>query len=94
MNEKKIVKVCGLREPENIREVAAAGADWLGLIFYPRSPRYAGNDGGSLKEEVYNAGRRLKKVGVFVDAPLEQMLRIDRSTEYYPCITHAGIRII
>ena len=35
-----IVKVCGLREAENIRDVAALGADWLGLIFWPQSPRY------------------------------------------------------
>ena len=35
-----IVKVCGMREPENIREVAALGVDWIGFIFYPKSPRY------------------------------------------------------
>lgn len=34
-----IVKVCGLREADNIRAVEATGADWLGFIFYPRSPR-------------------------------------------------------
>ena len=35
-----IVKVCGMREPENIRDVAALGVDWIGFIFYPKSPRY------------------------------------------------------
>ena len=35
-----IVKVCGMREPENIRDVAALGVDWIGFIFYPQSPRY------------------------------------------------------
>lgn len=34
-----IVKVCGMREPENIRAVERAGADWMGFIFYARSPR-------------------------------------------------------
>ena len=34
-----IVKVCGMRDPDNIRAVAEAGADWMGFIFYPRSPR-------------------------------------------------------
>ena len=35
-----IVKVCGMREPENIRDVAALGVDWIGFIFFPKSPRY------------------------------------------------------
>ena len=35
-----IVKVCGMRQPENIREVEQAGADWIGLICYDRSPRF------------------------------------------------------
>ena len=29
-----------MREPENIRDVAALGVDWIGFIFYPKSPRY------------------------------------------------------
>lgn len=29
-----------MREPENIRSIAALGIDWMGLIFYPKSPRY------------------------------------------------------
>lgn len=35
-----IIKVCGLREPDNIRAVETTGADWFGFIFYPPSPRY------------------------------------------------------
>ena len=38
-----LIKVCGMREPDNIRRVAEAGADWMGFIFYARSPRFAGN---------------------------------------------------
>lgn len=33
------VKICGIRRPEDARAVAHAGADALGLVFYPRSPR-------------------------------------------------------
>ena len=29
-----IIKVCGMRDPENIREVAVLGIDWIGLIFF------------------------------------------------------------
>lgn len=38
-----VVKVCGMRDAENIRQVAALGVDLIGLIFYPKSPRYVRN---------------------------------------------------
>ena len=37
----KIIKVCGMCEAENIRDVESLeGIDMLGFIFYPKSPRY------------------------------------------------------
>lgn len=63
-----------MRDPENIRVVAASGADWIGLIFYPRSPRYVGDGDAALKGEFRRDGHRVRKVGVFVDAPPEQMI--------------------
>ena len=36
-----IIKVCGMREPQNIREVAALAINWIGFIFYERSKRFA-----------------------------------------------------
>ena len=35
-----LIKVCGMRDAQNIREVAALGVNLIGLIFYPKSPRY------------------------------------------------------
>ena len=35
-----LIKVCGMRDTQNIREVAALGVNLIGLIFYPKSPRY------------------------------------------------------
>ena len=35
-----IIKVCGMREPQNIREVAALAINWIGFIFYERSKRF------------------------------------------------------
>ena len=32
-----IVKVCGMREPDNIRAVEQTGPDWMGFIFFPLS---------------------------------------------------------
>ena len=37
------LKICGMRQPENIRAVATLGPDYMGFIFYPLSPRYAGD---------------------------------------------------
>jgi phosphoribosylanthranilate isomerase len=34
------IKICGLSTAEAIHTAAAAGADWVGLVFYPRSPRH------------------------------------------------------
>ena len=37
--EPKIVKVCGMRNAENIQQVAALGVDWIGMVFCKASPR-------------------------------------------------------
>ena len=31
-----IIKVCGMRDPENIRAVSALDIDLLGFVFYPK----------------------------------------------------------
>ncbi len=59
-----IVKVCGMREAENIRAVEALGVDWMGFIFWESSSRYVSQHPDYLP-------MRAKRVGVFVDAPLD-----------------------
>src|SRR3569833_1385054 len=34
------IKVCGMRDAENIKEVAALEPDYMGFIFYKNSTRY------------------------------------------------------
>lgn len=63
-----IVKVCGMREAENIRAVEQAGADWMGFIFFPRSARYVANRPTYLPA-------RCKRVGVFVDESTRLILQ-------------------
>jgi len=57
------IKVCGLRNYENISNVIIAGAEYVGFIFHKASPRYF-NDALS-----FDAMRTIKatKVGVFVN---------------------------
>lgn len=62
-----LVKVCGMREPENIRAVAEAGADWIGFIFYPKSPRYV----AAVPDGVPDGVRR---IGVFVAPDYEEIV--------------------
>ena len=62
------VKVCGMREPDNIRAVEQLGADWLGFIFWPRSSRYVSERPSYLPQQA-------KRVGVFVDADMEDVLQ-------------------
>lgn len=61
-----IIKVCGMREAENIREVEALGIDLMGFIFWPKSKRYVAEPPQYLPTQV-------KKVGVFVDATPEDI---------------------
>ncbi len=38
-----VLKVCGLKDPENIKQVALK-PDFMGFIFYPESKRFVGDD--------------------------------------------------
>lgn len=62
-----IIKVCGMREAENIRAVEALGIDYMGFIFWPPSGRYVGAKPSYLP-------RHCRRVGVFVDAALPDIL--------------------
>ncbi len=60
-----------MRDPENIRQVAALRPDFMGFIFYPPSPRYAGELNAD-DLEVLDASTA--RVGVFVDPAKEDVL--------------------
>ena len=66
---KPIIKVCGMREARNIREVEALGIDLMGFIFWPKSSRYVSIRPNYLPQKV-------KRVGVFVNEDIEQVKRI------------------
>lgn len=67
------VKVCGMTQLEQVRQLDAMGVDFAGFIFYPKSSRYVARhlSGEKLKKEKL----RLGKVGVFVNATYEEMMK-------------------
>ncbi len=58
-----------MRNPANIAEVAALRPDYMGFIFYDKSPRYVGKD-----FELSTLNNSIKKVGVFVNERTEEIL--------------------
>lgn len=63
---KPLLKICGMNH--DIAEVAALQPDYLGFIFYEKSPRYFD------KEVIASLPLGIKKVGVFVDEKISKIL--------------------
>jgi len=61
------VKVCGVTDPANALAAVELGADYLGLNFYPGSPRFV--DVERALEIAGAVAGRVPLVGVFVNAP-------------------------
>ena len=60
------IKVCGITQMEQLKELNALGIDYAGMIFYARSSRYMLNKLNS--SEIKSMNLSIKKVGVFVNA--------------------------
>ncbi|MBQ2196679.1 MAG: phosphoribosylanthranilate isomerase [Prevotella sp.] len=76
-----IIKVCGMRDADNIREVSELDIDMMGFIFWKDSPRFVrmiSSHAGIIPDyseerlnknsgKVVDDQHRIKRVGVFVD---------------------------
>ena len=71
------LKVCGLTKMDQIQELVSLNIDFLGFIFYDRSPRFVLNH-LSLEEisEINHQG----KVGVFVNETVEKIVEISEKS--------------
>ena len=99
------LKVCGMRQSENIQRLLQLEPDYMGFIFYGKSPR---NAEGILNEELLKEfPNTTKKVGVFVNAPIQELkekvgqykldyvqLHGDESVEYVGELFAIGIKVI
>jgi phosphoribosylanthranilate isomerase len=68
------IKICGLTRAEDVAEVVAAGADAIGFVFYPPSPRYvSAADAAALVRQVPPF---VSTVGLFVNPTLTQVQEV------------------
>jgi phosphoribosylanthranilate isomerase len=71
------VKICGIRRPQDLQAAVAAGADALGFVFAPGSPRILGVDEARVLAGQVPAF--VSRVGLFMDqtqAEVEQVLAV------------------
>lgn len=95
-----LIKVCGMTEAENIRNVELQGVDMIGFIFYPKSPR-------CLCQMPRYLPACAKRVGVFVNESKENILMYtdrfsldyiqlhgNEAPEYCRSLHNAGLHLI
>ena len=70
------VKICGITNTEDALVAVEAGADAIGFIFVPNTPRFI--EVAAAREIAGGVPERVKKVGVFVDEPVEAVNRLAR----------------
>ncbi len=71
--DRLLIKICGMKYPPNIKDVVALNPDFLGFIFYRKSPRYV----EPFPFEALNLiPPTIKKTGVFVNEKLDDILTV------------------
>ena len=65
------VKICGMRDVDNILRAASFVPDYMGFIFYPLSPRFVGNS----FEIPPDLASTIRRVGVFVNEETDLILK-------------------
>ncbi|MBI9067865.1 MAG: phosphoribosylanthranilate isomerase [Salinivirgaceae bacterium] len=63
------IKICGMRDANNIKVIDALNPDYLGFIFYEKSPRF-------VSEEIELPETNAEKVGVFVNQPMSFIIHM------------------
>ncbi len=67
------VKVCGMTDMDQVRQLDEIGVEFCGFIFYPKSPRYVFKHVPAT--EIKKIKGHINKVGVFVNAYADDILK-------------------
>jgi phosphoribosylanthranilate isomerase len=67
------IKICGITGVKDALSCAELGADAIGLVFYPKSPRFVTDD--RAREICFTLPKDIKRVGVFVDETFASIMR-------------------
>jgi phosphoribosylanthranilate isomerase len=100
-----LIKICGMKYPQNIKEVAFLKPDMLGFIFYKKSSRYIGEDFDfTLLDDIRE---ELATVAVFVNEELDKAEEIaarygfeyvqlhgDESPDFCKVLDQQGVKVI
>src|SRR5687768_6982588 len=65
------IKVCGITNAEDARAACDYGADALGFIFVPRTPRYVGGDLAAARRLMHDVPPLAWRIGVFDTPPAD-----------------------
>ncbi|KON65561.1 N-(5'-phosphoribosyl)anthranilate isomerase [Komagataeibacter europaeus] len=98
------VKICGIRDHAGLDAAAQAGADWVGFVFFSRSPRYVTAQAASaLARDMAVDGP--KRIGLFVrptdddirrvldHVPLDGLQIYDDAGRIEAIRTHSGLPV-
>ncbi|MGZ5202070.1 MAG: phosphoribosylanthranilate isomerase, partial [Telluria sp.] len=65
------IKICGITRPEDLRSAVSEGADALGFVFYPKSPRYVAPEQFALLSR--EVPPYVSSVALFVNPTVEEV---------------------
>ena len=68
------LKICGLTRAQDVQAAVAAGADALGFVFYPKSPRYVTPE--EARALVASVPAFVSTVGLFVNVSEDELLAV------------------
>lgn len=78
MSRRQRVKICGISDPATAQVAAMAGADYIGVVFYPGSHRYIEPEQAREIADSVRTGSNGQPlvVGLFVNEPIEFVLDV------------------
>lgn len=105
MSESLKIKVCGMKEADNLEQLCNLDPDFVGYIFYRASPRYVGE---KPDEALFSIpGDTVSRVGVFVNEPILSLRSIvasgwmdlvqlhgSETPEYCKALVNEGVHVI